>query len=148
MTRQPAPFGPPQRRLIDTGPTQRRLVDCGPTQPRVDPEEVARALGAEPAGPPGPEAAFTFAAIRARVAALIATRGQRNGPRGSMSFAPVLRESIDELTAALHADGAPATPSEVAEVLLEMSIEWAKKDRSLLVEKLRERAARSGGQPS
>lgn len=151
MNRQPTPFGAPQRRLIDTGSTQPRLIDTGPTQPRVDPDEVARALGAEPVGPPGPEAAFTFAAIRARVAALIARRGQTSGPRVPLDLEPTLRASVDELTTALHAAGTPATPSEVAQALLEVSVELSRTDRSfrdVLTARLRERAARSGGQPS
>lgn len=148
MNRFPPPTGPSQRRLIDTGPTQPRVVDTGPTQPRVDPEMVARALGAEPVGPAGANPGFTFADVRARVAALIATRDQNTGPRVRMDVGPVLRDSIDELTAELHAEGTPATPSEVAEVLLEMSIEWARTNRAVLAAKLRERAARAGGQPS
>ena len=151
MNRHPSPPGPGQRRIVDTGPTQRRIVDTGPAQPLVDPNAVARALGAEPAGPPGPQAAFTFAAIRARVATLIARRGEVSGPRVPMDLEPTLQASVDELTDALHAAGTPATPSEVAQVLLEVSVELSRTDRSfqdMLAARLRERAARTGGQPS
>ncbi|HJZ91499.1 MAG TPA: hypothetical protein VKE40_11550 [Gemmataceae bacterium] len=148
MNQHPSLMGPGQQRVVDTGPTQRRVEDAGPTQPRVDPALVADALGAEPVGPPGTYAAITFAAVRARVAALVAARGQNPGPRVPVDVGPALRASLDELTAELRADGTTATPSEVAQVLLEMSIELSKKDRSALVAKLRERAAKSAGQSS
>ena len=136
-------------RLVESTEPKIRLAPS--TEPPLDADAVARALGAEPVGPPGPESAFTFAAIRARVAALIAARGQAAGPRVPLDVGPVLRASVDELTAALHAAGTPATPSEVAQVLLEVSVELSRTDRSfrdVLAARLRERAARSGGQPS
>lgn len=151
MNRHPIPPGAGQRRIEDTGPTQRRIEDTGPAQPLVDPDAMAHALGAEPVGPPGPAAAFTFAAIRARVAALIARRDQTTGPRVPMDLEPAVRASVDELTTALQAAGTPATPSEVAQVLLEVSVELSRTDRSfrdVLTARLRERAARTGGQPS
>lgn len=133
-------------RLAESSEPKIRLAPS--TEPPVDPDAVARALGAESVGAPGPGPYFTFAEIRARVAAVIARRGQSAGPRVPLDVGPGLRASVDEITADLHATGTPATPSEVAQVLLEMSIEWSKKDPSMLVAKLRERAARSGGQPS
>jgi hypothetical protein len=136
-------------RLVESTEPKIRLAPS--TEPALDADAVAHALGAEPVGPPGPAAAFTFAAIRARVAALIARRGQATGPRAPMDLEPTLRASVDELTDALHAAGTPATPSEVAQALLEVSVELSHTDRSfrdLLAARLRERAARSGGQPS
>lgn len=136
-------------RLVESTEPKIRLAPS--TEPPIDADAVARALGAEPVGPSGHAAAFTFAAVRARVAAVIARRGQAAGPRVPMDLEPTLRASVNELADALHATGTPATPSDVAQALLEVSVELSNTDRSFrdaVTARLRERAARSGGQPS
>ena len=117
------------------------------TEPDVSAADVARALGAEPVGPPSGFAGITFAALRARVAALIAARGPSAPGRHPFDFAPHLRTSLDQLTAELRAEGVVTTPAELAVALLEMSVEVARADRAAVAAKLRERAG-SGGQPS
>lgn len=57
------------KRIVDTGPKLRVIRDTGPKLPRVDPAQVAEALGAEPAGVAvgGPYGPVTLLAIRQEI---------------------------------------------------------------------------------
>jgi hypothetical protein len=133
-------------RIVESTEPKFRLTPS--TEPDVSAAAVARALGAEPAGPPTGFAVITFAALRARVAALIAAGGPGGAGRDPFDFAPHLRASLDQLTAELRADGLVITPAQLAAALLEMSVEVARADRAAVAARLRERAARAGGQPT
>lgn len=120
----------PIGKIVDTSETLPEIIDTSPTLPKVDPEMVARALGAEPVGevigiPGSPIAAM---ALRQEIARRLVSRGGRPALEGTtrrqkIPLADSDWEALGRLAELLEADGVRPTASQVASVILRQALE-------------------------
>jgi hypothetical protein len=115
------------------------------TEPDLSAADVARALGAEPVGPPSAQPGATFATLRSRAAACLAPALAASD---KVELDPQLRVNLDRLSAEFRAEGLQLTSSELARRLLRISVAEADADRKTALAKLRSRDNRPGGQPT
>ena len=116
-----------------SGRTQPRIVVTGSKQRRIDPGEVATALGAEPMGEailgnPGPMALF---ALRAEIMRRRQSTGGRPGIEGTSGRVkiPVREEDwhqLEEIAATMTDSGFSPSPAQVASVLLSAALQSVK----------------------
>jgi hypothetical protein len=140
-----------------TKSTQPRITVTGKTQRRIDPAEVAAALGAEPVpgeiqGNPGPVALY---ALRAEILRRRHSTGGRPGIEGASERVKIpLSEDdwhrLEQIAASMSASGFSPSPAQVASVLLSAAIqsvqEPAKSDAANrpLLEAIAQRLVRQG----
>ena len=134
-------------RIIQIGKTQRRIDDTSPMQPRIDPADIARALGAEVVGPTS-ERSGTFAAMRARAAACLVKPSPASSSEEKINLDPALQKTLDRLSDEFRAEGLQITASELAQRLLQISVAEADADSKATLAKLRSRDTGPGGQPT
>jgi hypothetical protein len=118
-------------RIKDTSKVAVRIKDTGKAAERISPEEVAKALGAEPTEyrvslPPGNP---TGRAIRQELHRLLRSNGGRPALEGSERRQKIPLSDTDwaRLCAAaerLHDDQAKPTPGQVAAILLRRGLDW------------------------
>jgi hypothetical protein len=117
------------KKLPGPGSTQRRVQLTGSAQRRIDPAEVAAALGAERAageakGNPGPVVLY---ALRSEIMRRRQSKGGRPGIEGSPQRVKIPLGSqdwqkLEELAAAMTTPGFCPSPGQVASVLLSLAI--------------------------
>lgn len=112
-----------------TEATLKPLRDASPPAPRVDPDHVQQALGAEPtaAGFAGTLAPLTLFAVRAELARRLQSSGGRPGlfgvsRRAKIPLSDAQWSELEELAAAISAPGFAPTAGQVASVLLTLSL--------------------------
>lgn len=133
--------------IITTEPTVKRLVLVEPTVRRIDPLEVAKALGGEPTGDKIPHAApITLYALRAELFRRRKSSGGRPGIEGADQRVKIPvsdREwtELESLATTLSSEGVSPSAGQVASVLLSMALEsvHSEPNRKQLREKLAER---------
>jgi hypothetical protein len=136
----------PTFRVAESTEPQFRLAPS--TEPDVSAADVARALGAEPVGPPSGEKSMTFATLRARAAACLADEPLGMTPCDKIELDPQLRLRLNRLSAVFGAEGLQLTSTELAQRLLQISVAEADADRKAALAKLRSRENGPGGQPT
>src|SRR4051794_7566872 len=117
------------KRIETSEPTVQRIQTTEPSVPRLDPEAVAKALGAEPCpesieGQPGP---VTLYALRQELIARRQSSGGRPGIEGTSFRAKIPLNALDweraeALAAALSAEGFSPSAGQVASVLLSIAL--------------------------
>ena len=102
-----------------------RIIDTGPTLPRLDPAEVAAALGAKPTGATtaGVVGPFTLFALRQELFRRLTSTGGRPAlpdadKVGKVPLSEKQRARLDELAAAIAEPGFSPSAGQVANVLL------------------------------
>lgn len=114
------------KKYIVVEPPTKKIVDTSPTLPRLDPAEVARALGAKPAGvkvespTAGP---ITLLAVRQELYRRLQSSGGRPGlpDADKVAKVPVSEaqwKRLEELAAAIAEPGFSPSAGQVANVLL------------------------------
>ena len=130
-----------------TDSTEKYFRVAPSTEPEISREEVARALGAEVVGP-APDRSGTFAAMRARAAACLASPPPVASTESKIDLDPALRKALDRLSNEFRAEGLQITASELAQRLLQLSVAEADADRKATLAKLRSPKTVPGGQPT
>lgn len=109
-------------------PQTTRIVDTGPTLRKLDPAEVAKALGAKPAGVSvgGPKGPLTLFAVRQELYRRLQSTGGRPGltDADKVSKVPMSDEQwkrVEELATAITGPGFSPSAGQVANVL----VAWA-----------------------
>lgn len=107
-----------------------RIVHTGPTYPKLDPAEVAKALGAEPTGLKieGPLGPFTLFALRQELFRRLTSTGGRPAlpdadKVGKVPLSEKQRARLDELAAAIAEPGFSPSAGQVANVLLTWALD-------------------------
>lgn len=119
------------KRIQLTGPTVARITDTTPVKGRrVDPDELARALGAEPCAEkvPVPLAAISLYAVRAELYRRLQSQGGRPGLEGN-NVRPKIPLSdqewrkLEELASQIASStGLSPSPGQVGSVLLSLAL--------------------------
>jgi len=117
-------------KIIDTGAAERRIKDTGAAYPRLDPAEVAKALGAEG---PGTNLEFTLGpisllALRQELARRLQSSGGRPALEGVDRRAkiPISDEQwsqLEKIAAAVSTSDCAPTAGQVASVLLSSALQ-------------------------
>lgn len=117
------------KKYIIIRPPVKRIVNTSPTLPRLDPAEVAKALGAAPApaavgGPKGP---ITLFAVRQELFRRLQSSGGRPGLADADKVAKVpvsdaLWKRLEEMAAAIAAPGFTPSTGQVANALLTLAL--------------------------
>ena len=119
-------------KIILTGSTQPRIVLTGPTEERLDPAEVAKALGGEPIpgkieGNPGP--VVKYALRREIMRHRLSTNNRPDTEAAEPLKLPVSEadwKRLEEIAASLEEKGFSATPGRIASLLLSVAIQAVK----------------------
>ncbi len=117
-------------KIQTTGNKLPRIRVTGPRLPRVDPAEVAAALGAEPGGEgrAGQPAAMTLYALRAEMMHRLVSHGGRPRVEGTDQRVkiPISDQdchALESLATSLAAKGFTPSAGQVASVLLNMALQ-------------------------
>jgi hypothetical protein len=118
------------KRIRNTGPTEKLIRDTSVTQPRIDPAEVAAALGGEPTGVTleGALSPLSLFLVRQELFRRLQSSGGRPALSGTTRRAKIpLSDAewseLEELAAAIAAPGCAPTAGQVASVLLTLSLQ-------------------------
>lgn len=112
------------QKYIVVHPPVQKYVDISPTRPKLDPAEVAAALGAKPAGVSvtgqGP---LTLLAVRQELFRRLQSTGGRPGfadadKIGKVPLSAAQWKRLEELAAAVSEDGFSPSAGQVANVLI------------------------------
>ena len=113
------------KRIVDTGPVMRRIVDTGKTLGRVDPEAVAKALGADTPDEPiaAPTAPPVFLALRDELTRRLQSTGGRPALEGAdrrpkIPMSDAMWSACEAIAAACATAGFHPTAGQVASVLI------------------------------
>jgi hypothetical protein len=144
---------PMTKRIRNIGPKEPIIRNTGPKMPRLEPSEVAAALGAEPMPVTLEEALgpITLAAVRAELVSRLQSTGGRPGlsettRRAKIPLADQDWLDLEKMAAAISSPGCAPSAGQVASVLLRMSIkslaaQVAAEANSPLVQELAAQAA-------
>jgi hypothetical protein len=117
------------KKIRHSGPTYKRIVDTGPTLRRLDPSEVAAALGAEPTDVTleGALSPLTLMVVRQELFRRLQSSGGRPALKGTTRRAKIPISDADwleleKLAAAISSPGCAPTAGQVASVLLKLSL--------------------------
>ena len=139
------------QKYVIVHPPVKKIIDTSPTLPRLDPAEVAKALGAKPTGvkveapTAGP---ITLFAVRQELFRRLQSSGGRPGLPDADKIAkvPVSEgqwKQLEELAAAISAPGFSPSAGQVANVLLAWALARVKEDMTPeTLKKLAEEASR------
>jgi hypothetical protein len=118
-----------QKYVIIHPPVQ-RIVDTSPTLPKLDPAEVAKALGAKPTGAKveNAQGPITLFALRQELFRRLTSTGGRPGlpdadKVGKVPLSEKQWARLEELAAAIAEDGFSPSAGQVANVLLTWALE-------------------------
>jgi hypothetical protein len=103
------------QRIRTTGSKQPLIRDISPKQPRIDPAEVAAALGAEATG-------IKVEGGHGAMLAVAAQLGKRQATRRLIRLNDEQWQQIEDLAASFASDGFKPTPGQVAAALLSLSL--------------------------
>ena len=111
-------------------PTVPRIIDTSPTVPRVDPADVAKALGAEPSPIPVPPtlSPVTFYAVRMELFKRLQSTGGRpalegNNVRPKIPLSDAEWRQLEELAAKIASStGLSPSPGQVGSALLSLAL--------------------------
>jgi len=116
------------KQIRTTEPTPRTVLDAGPSPRRVDPRDVASALGAEASGASLEDALtpVTLFALREELLGRLQSSGGRPGLAGATRRVKIpLSDTewleLEELAAAITSPGFAPSAGQVASVLLSLS---------------------------
>jgi hypothetical protein len=113
------------QKYVVVTPNTPRIVHTGPTLPKLDPAEVAKALGAKPVGArtEGALGPITLFAVRQELFRRLQSTGGRPGLPDTDNVTKVptnekQRKRLEELAAAISEEGFSPSAGQVANVLL------------------------------
>jgi hypothetical protein len=144
------------KKIRNIGPTAKRIRDTSATLPRIEPSEVAAALGAEPTGVTleGALSPLTLLVVRQEVVRRLQSSGGRPAlsgvsRRAKIPLSDAEWSELERLAAAIASPGCAPTAGQVASVLLTAALRMAAEQmdkpsgpsRSPLGEELAARAA-------
>ena len=117
------------KKYVVVHPPVKRIIDTSPTLPRLDLAEVAKALGAKPAGVGvgGPMGPITLFAVRQELFRRLQSSGGRPGLADADKVAKVpvsdaLWKRLEEMATAITAPGFTPSTGQVANALLTLAL--------------------------
>jgi hypothetical protein len=118
------------KKYIVVHPPVKKIIDTSPTLPKLDPAEVASALGAKPTGvkTEGAAGPITLFAVRQELFRRLQSTGGRPGLPDADHVMKVptsekLRKRFEELAAAISEEGFSPSAGQVANVLLSWALD-------------------------
>jgi hypothetical protein len=137
------------RKIIDTSTTYPRIRDTSPTMPRVDPAQVAAALGAEPTGVTRDDGGSPLSIFLLRAELFRRLQLSSGSPvleavpcRAKIPISEPDWKRLEELAASLAENGFTPSAGQVASVLLSLSLRsLPERDPQAVRDALREQAA-------
>src|SRR5262245_36869865 len=118
------------KKIRNTGPTEKPIRNTGPTLPRIEPSQIAAALGAERTGVKLEDALspLTRFVVRQELVRRLQSSGGRPALAGVSRRAKIpLSDAewleLEELAADISSPGFAPTPGQVASVLLTLALQ-------------------------
>ena len=117
------------KKLVDKGPAMKKIRDTSKIEPRIDPRQLAAALGAEPV-PEAQDAAgspLAAMAVRQEMARRLQSSGGRPALEGTTRRAKIPLsdeewQQLETIAAAIACAGCAPTAGQVASVLLNLAL--------------------------
>lgn len=106
------------RRVRDTSARERRARDVGARERHLDPEDLARALGAEPVGRAETSPVFSMAGLHRELAERLRSTGGRPALEGATRRQKIPLTDADWNELERLSGRLSATPGQIASVLL------------------------------
>lgn len=117
------------KRFVNTGPTFKTIKNTGPTLPRIDPAQVAAALGAEPCDVTlgGSFSPLTLFAIRQEVYRQLQANGGKPAPdevdySSQIQLSPKMWKKLRKLAADVAVPNFAPTAAQMVGIVLSLSL--------------------------
>lgn len=107
-----------KKRVRDTSARERRVRDTSSRERRLEPDDVAKALGAEPVGRSGASPVFSMACLHRELAERLRSTGGRPALEGATRRQKIPLTDADWSELERISERLSATPGQVASVLL------------------------------